>query len=130
MIEVVYKSCVHCRHHPHVGFLYSFSVLVFGINKYPVVCFVAPEYAIRDLTEEFEKLAKEGKLPENVNVYLHEAWKEIEGMESCTDYGVRYLAYWSETIDCRKYVVEALRKDLRAETMETEGVCRCLLLHY
>ena len=46
------------------------------------------EYAIRDLTEEFEKLAKEGKLPEDVNVYLHEAWKEIEGMESCTDYGV------------------------------------------
>lgn len=48
----------------------------------------SPEYAIRDLTEEFEKLAKEGKLPEDVNVYLHEAWKEIEGMESCTDYGV------------------------------------------
>ena len=45
----------------------------------------SPEYAIRDLTEEFEKLAKEGKLPEDVNVYLHEAWKEIEGMESCTD---------------------------------------------
>ena len=48
----------------------------------------SPEYAIGDLTEEFEKLAKEGKLPEDVNVYLHEAWKEIEGMESCTDYGV------------------------------------------
>ena len=48
----------------------------------------SPEYAIRDLTEEFEKLAKEGKLPEDVNVYLHEAWKEIEGMESCADYGV------------------------------------------
>lgn len=48
----------------------------------------SPEYAIRDLTEEFEKLEKEGKLPEDVNVYLHEAWKEIEGMESCTDYGV------------------------------------------
>ena len=48
----------------------------------------SPEYAIRDLTEEFEKLAKEGKLPEDVNAYLHEAWKEIEGMESCTDYGV------------------------------------------
>ena len=27
----------------------------------------SPEYAIRDLTEEFEKLAKEGKLPEDVN---------------------------------------------------------------
>lgn len=48
----------------------------------------SPEYAIRDLTEEFEKLAKEGKLPKDVNDYLHEAWKEIEGMESCTDYGV------------------------------------------
>ena len=48
----------------------------------------SPEYAIRDLTEEFEKLAKEGKLPEDVNVYLHEAWKEIEEMESCTNYGV------------------------------------------
>lgn len=43
---------------------------------------------------------------------------------------IRYLAYWSETIDCRKYVVEALRKDLRAETMETEGACRCLFLYY
>ena len=48
----------------------------------------SPEYAIRDLTDEFEKLAKEGKLPKDVNAYLHEAWKEIEGMESCTDYGV------------------------------------------
>ena len=48
----------------------------------------SPEYAIRDMVEAFELLAKEGKLPENVNAYLHEAWKEIEGMESCTDYGV------------------------------------------
>ncbi len=46
MIEVVYKSCVHCRHHPHVGFLYSFSVLVFGINKYPVVCLVAGDVCV------------------------------------------------------------------------------------
>ena len=38
----------------------------------------SPEYAIRDLTEVFEQLAKEGKLPEDVNAYLHEAWKEIE----------------------------------------------------
>lgn len=43
---------------------------------------------------------------------------------------IRYLTYWSEAIDNRKYVVEALRKDLRAETMETEGACGCLLLHY
>ena len=48
----------------------------------------SPEYAIRDMVEAFELLAKEGKLPEDVNAYLHEAWKEIEGMESCTDYGV------------------------------------------
>ena len=48
----------------------------------------SPEYAIRDMVEEFERLVKEGKLPEDVNAYLHEAWKEIEGMESCTDYGV------------------------------------------
>ena len=47
-----------------------------------------PEYAIEDLIEEFCKLAKQGKLPESVNTYLHEAWKEIEEMESCTDYGV------------------------------------------
>ena len=40
----------------------------------------------------------------------------------------RYLTYWSEAIDNRKYVVEVLRKDLRAEAMETQGVCRCLLL--
>lgn len=47
-----------------------------------------PEYAIEDLIEEFCKLAKQGKLPESVNTYLHEAWKEIKEMESCTDYGV------------------------------------------
>ena len=40
------------------------------------------------MVEAFELLAKEGKLSEDVNVYLHEAWKEIEVMESCTDYGV------------------------------------------
>ena len=39
----------------------------------------SPEYAMRDLTEVFEQLAKEGKLPEDVNAYLHEAWKENEG---------------------------------------------------
>lgn len=48
----------------------------------------SPEYAIEDLIETFGKLAKEGRLPEEVNRYIHEAWKEIEGMESCTDYGV------------------------------------------
>ena len=47
-----------------------------------------PEYAIEDLIEKFKKLATQGKLPESVNTYLHEAWKEIEEMECCTDYGV------------------------------------------
>ena len=47
-----------------------------------------PEYAIEDLIEEFCKLAKQGKLPEAVDTYPHEAWKEIEEMECCTDYGV------------------------------------------
>ena len=47
-----------------------------------------PEYAIEDLIEELKKLATQGKLPESVKTYLHEAWKEIEEIESCTDYGV------------------------------------------
>ena len=47
-----------------------------------------PEYAIEDLIEKFKKLAKQGKLPESVDTYPHEAWKEIEEMECCTDYGV------------------------------------------
>lgn len=48
----------------------------------------SPEYAIEDLIEELKKLATQGKLPKSVKTYLHEAWKEIEEMESCTDYGV------------------------------------------
>lgn len=48
----------------------------------------SPEYAIEDLVEAFEKLAKEGRLPEEVNRYIHEAWKEIEETECCTDYGM------------------------------------------
>ena len=48
----------------------------------------SPEYAIEDLVETFEKLAKEGRLPEEVSRYIHEAWKEIEETECCTDYGV------------------------------------------
>ena len=48
----------------------------------------SPEYAIEDLVEAFEKLAKEGRLPEEVNRYIHEAWKEIEETECCRDYGV------------------------------------------
>lgn len=48
----------------------------------------SPEYAIEDLVEAFEKLVKEGRLPEEVNRYIHEAWKEIEETECCRDYGV------------------------------------------
>ena len=48
----------------------------------------SPEYAIEDLVEAFEKLAKEGRLPEEVNRYIHEAWREIEETECCTDYGM------------------------------------------
>ena len=48
----------------------------------------SPEYAIEDLVETFEKLAKEGRLPEEVNRYIHEAWKEIEETECCADYGM------------------------------------------
>lgn len=32
-----------------------------------------PEYAIEDLIEKFKTLAKQGKLPEAVDTYLHEA---------------------------------------------------------
>lgn len=48
----------------------------------------SPEYAIEDLIETFGKLAKEGRLPEEVNRYIHEAWKEIEETECSADYGV------------------------------------------
>ena len=48
----------------------------------------SPEYAIEDLVEAFEKLAKEGRLPEEVSWYIHEAWREIEETECCADYGV------------------------------------------
>ena len=47
-----------------------------------------PEYAVNDMVEVFEQFAKKGKLPEEVNTYLHEAWKEIEKMESCVGYGI------------------------------------------
>ena len=47
-----------------------------------------PEYAVSDMIELFGRLAKERKLPKEVNTYLHEAWKEIEGMESCVGYGI------------------------------------------
>lgn len=48
----------------------------------------SPEYAINDLIETFGKLAKEGRLPEEVSWYILEAWREIEETECCADYGV------------------------------------------
>lgn len=48
----------------------------------------SPEFAIEDLIETFGKLVKEGRLSEEVNRYIHEAWKEIEETECCADYGV------------------------------------------
>ena len=63
-----------------------------------------------------------------VNKKIQKVVEELKALPR--DVLIRYLTYWSEAIDNRKYVVEALRKDLRAETMETEGACRCLFLHY
>jgi hypothetical protein len=48
----------------------------------------SPEYAVNDMVEAFERLAKEEKLPKEVNEYMHEAWKEIGEMESCVGYGI------------------------------------------
>lgn len=48
----------------------------------------SPEYAIDDLVELFEKLAKEGKLPEDVREYLRKAWKEIENTECYREHGL------------------------------------------
>ena len=48
----------------------------------------SPEYAIEDMVKLFGRLKRERKLPKAVDKYLHEAWKEIVEMESCTDYGV------------------------------------------
>lgn len=48
----------------------------------------SPEYTVEDIVKAFERLVKEEKLPEILKTYLHEAWKEIEGMESCTDYSI------------------------------------------
>ena len=46
MIEVVYKTCVYCRHHPYIGFLYSLAVLVLVFNKYLVVGLIACDVCI------------------------------------------------------------------------------------
>ena len=48
----------------------------------------SPEYAIEDMVKLFGRLKRERKLPKDVDKYLHEAWKKIAEMESCTDYGV------------------------------------------
>lgn len=46
MIEVVYKTGVYCSHHPYIGFLYSFAVLVLVFDKHLVVCLVASDVCI------------------------------------------------------------------------------------
>ena len=46
MIEVVYKTGVYCSHHPYIGFLYSFAVLVPVFDKHLVVCLVASDICI------------------------------------------------------------------------------------
>ena len=51
----------------------------------------SPEYALDAIIKLFEELVKEGKMPKDVNTYLHEAWKEISDMESCKDYGIPSL---------------------------------------
>lgn len=48
----------------------------------------SPEYTLDAIIKLFEEVVKEGKLPKDVNTYLHEAWKEISDMESCKDYGI------------------------------------------
>lgn len=50
----------------------------------------SPEYVVNSIVDVFENLVKQGKLPENVKTYIHEAWKEIKDMECCTDYCLLY----------------------------------------
>ena len=50
----------------------------------------SPEYVVDSIVDVFENLVKQGKLPENVKTYIHEAWKEIKDMECCTDYCLLY----------------------------------------
>lgn len=50
----------------------------------------SPEYVVNSIVDVFENLVKQGKLPEDVKSYIHEAWKEIKDMECCTDYGLLY----------------------------------------
>ena len=62
MIEVVYKTGVYCSHHPYIGFLSSFAVLVLVFDKHLVVCLVAgdicifPDYATECLVEIPEEI--------------------------------------------------------------------------
>ena len=48
----------------------------------------SPEYAVNDMLRVFHGLVADGKLPEDVKVYLHKAWKEIEDTECYKDYGM------------------------------------------
>ena len=48
----------------------------------------SPEYAIDDLVDFFNGLAKEGKLPNETKEYLKKAWQEIMETECHQDYGM------------------------------------------
>lgn len=48
----------------------------------------APEYTIQDFVDYFNRLITQGKLPAEVNDYLHKGWTEIQTYEACTDYGL------------------------------------------
>ena len=48
----------------------------------------SPEYAIDDLVDFFNGLAKEGKLPNETKEYLKKAWQEIMDTECHQDYGM------------------------------------------
>lgn len=48
----------------------------------------APEYTMQDLVEYFQRLIRQGKLPAEVNDYLHKGWAEIQTYEAYTDYGL------------------------------------------
>lgn len=61
MIEVVYKTGVYCRHHPYIGFLYSFSVFVLVFDKYLVVGLIASDVCIflDDATKRLVEILEE-----------------------------------------------------------------------
>lgn len=48
----------------------------------------APEYTIQSMVDYFNRFIAKGKLPEDVNDYIHKGWAEIKTYEACTDYGL------------------------------------------